>query len=109
MIVGFYLSMPCVTSWNGRWSGEGQLYARTKSYRNPPDSVMGAIMKGRFTHRFSDGWVAAVEVKQIDAKESRRIGTNSKGFCGYDWMIDSILQHGGIYTEAPKTEQAPAQ
>lgn len=30
MILSFTLFMPTVTSWNGKWSGEGILYARVK-------------------------------------------------------------------------------
>jgi hypothetical protein len=29
-------------------------------------------------------------VRAVDAKEARQIRKKSEGFCGYDWMIDSI-------------------
>ena len=100
MIVGFYLSMPNNNSWNGKWSGAGKLYARVASYRNPTQDVMDAIEKGSHYYNFGDGWTAKVDVIQIEKKEAARIRKHSVGFCGYDWMIDSILQHGRILNDA---------
>lgn len=102
MTLGFYLSMPSNNSWNGKWSGDDRLYARVMPFKMKRQLLDDIIAKGRHYYNFGDGWCACVEVKVIDAKEARRIRTKSQGFCGYDWMIDSILAHGGIYTEPPK-------
>lgn len=51
---------------------------------------------GYFTYTFGDGWVAAVTVREVDAQTKRRLLKESEGFCGYDWMVDSILSHGKI-------------
>lgn len=37
-----------------------------------------------------------MSVYKADAKTANRAQKNSVGFCGYDWMIDSILEHGSI-------------
>jgi hypothetical protein len=33
----------------------------------------------------------------MSASEARKIARKSKGFCGYDWMIRSIIKHGYIH------------
>lgn len=104
MLVGFYLSMPTAASWNGKWSGEGRLFARVYSYRNP--AVVQALVNRSYYYRWSDGWCACVEMKEIDRKEANRIRRKSQGFSGYDWMIDSILARGKILTDHEIKEEA---
>lgn len=48
-------------------------------------------LKPRYTYNFGDGWVAAVSVREAKARE-----IPSCRFCGYEWMIDSILKRGAI-------------
>lgn len=90
----FTLSMPNNNSWNGKWSGEGNLYAVTR--RNPRKKELLDKILGYHSHVFGDGWVAAVEVKVASAAEANKVVRKSKGFCGYDWMVSSIMQHGEI-------------
>ena len=97
MILAFYLSMPSNNAWNGRWTGEGGLYARTRTFRKDPE-----LSKDYYHYSFGDGWAAAVEVKKIDSREAARLRRKSVGFCGYDWMIDSILRNDKII--APSQE-----
>lgn len=94
-MVVFILTMPGVASWNGRWSGEGTLYAK----------VISSLGKGKeqklvtgspYSYRWEDGWRASIEVRQVDRNEAARIRRRSKGFCGYYWMIDSIIRRGKI-------------
>ncbi len=52
---------------------------------------------GNHYHVFSDGTGCSVTVSIPDwPSELRQVRRDSKGFCGYDWMADSIWQHGGI-------------
>lgn len=44
----------------------------------------------RFTYNFGDGWVAAINVSR--AKNPASIRRKSNGFCGYEWMIGSIVE-----------------
>ncbi len=93
MILSFTLSMPNIGSWNGKWSGEGQLYARVINFgrsKKATEKAKSILDKRYFHYNFGDGWSAGVTVKEIDSKEARRIRQLTKGFCGYDWMIDSI-------------------
>ncbi len=92
--VSFTLSMPGVNSWNGKWSGDEKLYAVVKTFREVPAREI--LDKRRFSYSFGDGWIAAVTVAEVDKAAARRIKKLSAGFCGYDWMIDSIIRHGSI-------------
>jgi hypothetical protein len=93
--LAFILSMPYAASWDGKWSGEGEPYVRV--FTLPAKKVEWAQkLIGSHTWRFSDGWIAAVDVKRVTDSEKRKLQRESKGFCGYDWMIDSILEFGEI-------------
>lgn len=100
MIV-FYLSMPGKGSWNGKWSGEGRLYARVSYERAVPRILWGKS----YFYRWDDGWEACVSVEKVPASEARKIKKASVGFCGYDWMIRSIMKYGRII--APSEEDTP--
>jgi len=93
MILSFTLSMPGVSSWNGKWTGDGTLYARVQKFGKKSDWAQEILKRGYFSYFFGDGWRAGVTVKEVDAKEAARIRKHSAGFCGYDWMITSIIDH----------------
>lgn len=102
--------MPNRGSWNGGWSGEKNFYAIVRTFssksRFAKETLPGLIAQKNFYYRWSDGWGANVELKAIDAKEARQVNKTTKGFCGYDWMVDSIISHGKIYAthEVPKAD-----
>lgn len=104
--VEFRLSMPGRNSWNGRWSGEGSNYTIVK---NIPDKRAGELLgaKGResWGYNFGDGWYASVEGRVVPKGERLR---KSAGFCGYDWMVRSILADGEIYGPMQPKEPPPA-
>lgn len=86
--------MPNVGSWNGQWTSAGNFHARV---RNLPKKVTEKILENKnYYYNFGDGWGASVEVKRVYAAEAAKIRRNTKGFCGYDWMIDSIINKGNI-------------
>lgn len=108
MILSFELTMPGVSSWNGRWSGEGKKYFVIKNYTTrfiKSNQYLQEIIKnngGSFYYRWEDGWAARINVEIIDgflAKKRRKI---SAGFCGYNWMVDSILERGCIKARATR-------
>lgn len=87
MNVCFTLTMPGVASWNGKWSGEGTLYAKVVKIGDK----RAKELDGRsFHYRWPDGWCACVAARIVGGQDCRNIRKHSKGFCGYDWMIDSI-------------------
>jgi hypothetical protein len=94
MKLAFLLSMPGNNSCNGRWSGDGQCYAAIRSVSK---KQRDRITKQYYSYNFGDGWCAAVEVKEVDGPECRLLRKRSKGFRGYEWMIDSIISDGAIY------------
>ncbi len=96
MLIAFILTMPNVGSWNGKWTGESNLYARV--YNLPKAKAMPIIEKKNFLYDFRDGWVANIEARKVNSSEAAKIRKNTKGFCSYDWMIDSILKDGYIHT-----------
>ena len=109
MILSFTLSMPNNNAWNGKWTGEDRLYVRVKNLGKTKKAMAHAkemIDEGYYYYNFGDGWGAAVTVQEVDAKEARRLRAKSQGFCGYDWMIDSIMSHGKIYASH---EEIPAE
>lgn len=96
MILCFELSMPNRNSWNGKWSGENDFYAKVVNFgkgKKRNDRAKEVLDKRYFYYSFGDGWAASVSVKKIESKESSKIRRKSKGFCGYDWMIDSIVSN----------------
>lgn len=97
MIV-FSLSFPTNGAWNGKFTGEGNLYAKTKDIRNK-DEVSSLIKGSPYSYRWDDGWTVLIEVYEMNGKEVTKIRRKSKGFMGYDWMIKSILEHRKILTD----------
>ncbi len=87
----FALSMPGVASWNGKWSGAGWSYLAVR-----PAGTAGHLAGKSFGYSFGDGWFASIDVTLADAAGARRARKESVGFCGYEWMIDSILTRGRI-------------
>lgn len=97
MIIQYTLTMPSRGSWDGRWTGEDKLYARCKSYSSKiANKILCDKTENAWRYHWTDGWTALIEGKIIDSKEAAKIRRKSLGFCGYDWMIDSIEQHGNI-------------
>ena len=92
MILAYVITMPNVGSWNGKWTGEKNLYARTFYYRKNTrvENAKKILQRAPYYFRWDDGWTACIQVKEVDLKEKRKIDKNTKGFIGYDWMIDSI-------------------
>lgn len=100
MKICFELSMPNRGSWNGGWSGEKDLFAKVVTFSNSKAGKAKAeeILSGiSYYHRWDDGWGASVSVREVNSVEARQIKKKSKGFCGYDWMIDNIRSHGSCY------------
>lgn len=88
MTLAFILTMPNVGSWNGKWSGEGNLYAITRQANRAQVNRMA----GRSWHySWSDGWSASVECRLVKGGEITKLRKASRGFCGYEWMVDSII------------------
>lgn len=99
MILVFILSMPSSGAWDGKWSGDGKLYAKIVNLGRSKKAEAEAtkILATRYyRYNFGDGWVAGIEVKEVDGKEATKIRRASHGFCGYDWMVNSIRNHGRI-------------
>lgn len=102
MILSFELSMPNVGSWNGKWSGEGRLYAIIKTFSNSKkqtDKAKAILKENYYYYSFGDGWSAGIHVRKVDLPEARKLRRKTQGFCGYDWMVNSIISHGGIMTQ----------
>lgn len=103
--VEFRLSMPGVASWDGRWSGAAKNFAIVKSLT---DRRVRELLEGNaevaWVYNFGDGWCAEVTARVVEKGERLR---RSDGFCGYGWMVDSILADGEIYGPMrPKPEVA---
>ena len=106
MLIAFVLTMPNNNSWNGKWSGDGDCYAVVKSVNDSKKNATryDSILDKDFSYNFGDGWRASVGVRLITPAEARKLRKNSKGFCGYEWMIQTILDHGKIRCYAKDAE-----
>ena len=91
-MVVFKLTMPNRNTWNGKWTGDEMIFARSKKDKDVPKEVIGKS----FLHHWADGWIACVSVEKMDCKEANKLMRMSNGFCGYDWMIESIIRYGEI-------------
>ena len=97
MILLFTLSMPNSGSWNGKWSGEGRLYCKKRTVpKETLTKILGDSTNKGFYYNFGDGWGASVKVQIVTSQDAAKMVRKSAGFCGYDWMIDEIVQHGRI-------------
>lgn len=96
MHFAFVLSMPNNNAWNGKWTGEGKLYARVKSFSAHAFKEQLSKLVGDHSYSFGDGWRANVEVKVVTTDEKRKLLKQTAGFCGYEWMISSLIDHGSI-------------
>ena len=92
MIV-FELTMPNRGSWNGKWSQEHkQHFIFDRDINVPNKEVIGKD----FSYNWDDGWTACVHVSRVNSKEVNKLRKINSGFCGYDWMVNSIKKHGKI-------------
>jgi len=99
MILCFELSMLSVGSWNGTWSGEDKFFAKVINFgktKKAEEKAKVILNEGYYRYGFGDGWMAGISVKQVDAKEAAKIRRKSLGFCGYDWMVQSIKDNNKI-------------
>jgi len=107
MLVLFELSMPGNNSWNGKWSGDEHLYARvvnvgtSKKAREKYEKLIG-----HHGYSFGDGWRAMITIREVTSSAARKIRKDSSGFCGYDWMISSLRQWGGIFAAMDPIQEA---
>ena len=92
----FELTMPNNNSWNGHWSGENDKYVKVRSMTEKNFKKSTIDILGNHYYNFGDGWGANVYVKEIDKSENGKIKRKNYLFCGYDWMIESIINYGEI-------------
>jgi hypothetical protein len=95
MHFAFTLSMPS-TGGAYRWSGEERVYVCVKSFSQRSWKERLAKLVGYHSYSFGDGWRPAVAVRVVNADEKKKLLKKSAGFCGYDWMVDSLIHHGEI-------------
>lgn len=93
----FELTMPGRGSWNNKWSGE-----RDKHYNIC--KVPYSLYKERYSdfdgkdwwYNWGDGWVASISCETVDSQHINGYRKANAGFCGYDWMVQSIMKDGTI-------------
>ena len=97
--LSFQLSMPNNNSWNGKWSQEGEFFVIVKKfYKKDEHKIEGLLEQKSVYYKWDDGWGASIRIKEVEGKEAARLRKKSKGFCGYDWMVDSLVENGKILT-----------
>lgn len=93
MNTAFVLTMPGKASWNGKWSGDSSPHILVKDI--PAKVRKNLISRSPFQHRWDDGWVAQIDVVPMSKVYS--LIDKSTGFCGYNWMVESLIRFGSIY------------
>ena len=96
MILCFELTMPNRGSWNGRWSGEKDAHVITKTDRQIGKKKVQELDGKNFFYRWDDGWTAGISCRVVTADDARKLRKRNRGFCGYDWMVRSIIAQGEI-------------
>jgi hypothetical protein len=110
MLVAFQLSMPNRGSWNGKWSGQDRQYILIKSisarYAKSQEHFKDLLEKGKdsWYYSWNDGWGASISAEVISAAEAKKRRKLSAGFCGYEWMVQSIISYGEISTATERKE-----
>lgn len=93
----FELTMPNCGSWDGKWTGSKDYHFKLLSmsehaYKEAYKKYKHLYNGNSWHYSWNDGWGAEVRVTLIEAKDKKRFKKMSVGFCGYDWMIDSIIE-----------------
>jgi len=97
MYVSFELSMLDNNSWDGKWTGDGKLYARVMNVGTSKAArAKWEKLIGQHSFSFRDGWRAQITVRECTGAAARKLRKDSLGFCGYDWMIASLRLWGRI-------------
>ena len=92
--VEFRLSMPGVGSWDGKWSGSKNNYTIKENLTDNKISILGLDNSDQsWSYNFGDGWCATVRARIVPKGEKLK---KSDGFCGYNWMVDSIISNNLI-------------
>ena len=94
-MIAFELSMPNRGSWDNKWSGDDRRFIRVRRQNEVPKEYWNKD----YYYKWDDGWTARVSVTKVSGVDAKRLKNKSSGFCGYDWMIDSIIKHGYIATK----------
>lgn len=90
----FELTMPNVGSWNGQWSGKDNKYTIETKLTKDKMHLIG----GSFYYNFGDGWGANITCRLKGTEKP------TKKFCGYEWMVRSIMNRGSIILERNQNE-----
>ena len=85
----FELTMPNVGSWNGNWTGANKKY--TIEVKLPKDKLH--LIGQSFYYNFGDGWGANVSCRLKGTEKPTNV------FCGYEWMVRSIIKNEKIVLE----------
>lgn len=91
----FELTMPKNNAWNSKWTGDDEkhLIIMSKGKIKKLDEI---LCNAPYSYDFGDGWIAQIQVRFVNNYETSKLRKLNKGFCGYDWMVKSIIDNGSI-------------
>ena len=86
--------MPSNNSWDGKWSGTKKNYTIRKNITDKTlTELFGDKTSNSWYYNFGDGWTAKVTGTLLNKGERAK---KSDGFCGYNWMVNSIIWYNEI-------------
>lgn len=102
--LAYKLTMPHANTVSGRWTREKDLHCRVQRVREANWDNVKRLVGNTYFYDFSDGWVAQIDVTLVNEKRAKELKRQSTGFCGYEWMIKSILTTNEITVEGGRQE-----
>jgi len=103
----FELTMPNVGSWNGKWTGEKNVYAVKSSLsKKQVTALLGDKEQESWYYNFGDGWGVNISCRIVTSAEATRVMKRSSGFCGYEWMVTSIIKYGEILNPVQQSRKS---
>lgn len=83
---------------NLEWSGSEDQYLLYLSLGTKTLATLGfdTNVEQSWSYSFGDGWQACVTGRVMNHGEKKQ---KSSGFCGYNWMVNSIVSYNEIKTK----------
>ena len=81
---------------DGSWvPADDKFLATTRQFMSQ-GTACKFVEHGEYVFDMEDGRRAVITAQRINEAQRNRLVRESDGFCGCEWMVDSIVKHGKI-------------